>query len=396
MNPEIINLINQYRQGIIPVDVFLTRMQAMGIDQDNAIRALNEVGAAERVIEPRTRDMAEEVAPERRGPPPQPALRAAPAAFTAQDLVRRAINGEITMDQYYSQMMSLGMPQAEAQTMLSNAAGGTQQGMDQSLTPEMQPLSQADAQRAQQNLQIDALSGQAPEAGYPRFQRPMTQEEIELARPVEQRQPILPRVFNQMGRDIRSLVAGEPSATAQPQTSYASPQVASPTAQDVVDRAREITTTPDQTAAPITAPQAAPQATTPTAPTTGFNPAMAGPRPGYDDPNAMTPAIEQAIAIAKTQAQPRPVASGQSQTASGQQTAAPDTSAAATPSMLAQIIRGRFGEAAKGNPMDDRLTAAQEARDRMESGMAKGGAVGGGKDAAIHKALEIIHHLIAR
>lgn len=70
------------------------------------------------------------------------------------------------------------------------------------------------------------------------------------------------------------------------------------------------------------------------------------------------------------------------------------------PSALASIMRGRFGEAGKGSPMDDRLTAFQEARDRMEgaSGRATGGAVdakGGGKDAALHKALEIIHHLIS-
>lgn len=69
--------------------------------------------------------------------------------------------------------------------------------------------------------------------------------------------------------------------------------------------------------------------------------------------------------------------------------------AAAASDVLHSLIRGRFGEAGKGSPLEDRLTAAQEARDASGGGMAKGGAVGG-KDQAIHKALEIIHHLISR
>lgn len=77
-----------------------------------------------------------------------------------------------------------------------------------------------------------------------------------------------------------------------------------------------------------------------------------------------------------------------------QTTAAPS----AEPSALAAFIRGRFGDAAKGSPFDDRLTAAQEARDKMGEGRATGGSVDGKppKDAALHKALEIIHHLISR
>jgi hypothetical protein len=69
-------------------------------------------------------------------------------------------------------------------------------------------------------------------------------------------------------------------------------------------------------------------------------------------------------------------------------------SQAATPSdLLHTLIRGRFGDAARGNPMDDRLTAFQEARDKSGDSRASGGAVNG-KEAALHKALEIIHHLL--
>lgn len=69
--------------------------------------------------------------------------------------------------------------------------------------------------------------------------------------------------------------------------------------------------------------------------------------------------------------------------------------AAAASDVLHSLIRGRFGEAGKGSPMDDRLTAFQEARDQSGEARKSGGAVGG-KDQAIHKALEIIHHLISR
>lgn len=69
--------------------------------------------------------------------------------------------------------------------------------------------------------------------------------------------------------------------------------------------------------------------------------------------------------------------------------------AAAASDVLQSLIRGRFGEAGKGSPMDDRLTAFQEARDQSGEARKSGGAVGG-KDQAIHKALEIIHHLISR
>lgn len=90
--------------------------------------------------------------------------------------------------------------------------------------------------------------------------------------------------------------------------------------------------------------------------------------------------VQRAIALAKQNA-PQMAAS---QTAP--QTA-PQSDA------LHSLIRGRFGEAAKGSPMEDRLTAAQEARDRSGDSRASGGAVNN-KEAALHKALEIIHHLI--
>ncbi len=70
------------------------------------------------------------------------------------------------------------------------------------------------------------------------------------------------------------------------------------------------------------------------------------------------------------------------------------------PSALAALIRGRFGDAAQGNPMDDRLTAFQEARDRSGEARASGGEVSAkapnNRDAALHKALEIIQHLLTR
>jgi hypothetical protein len=70
------------------------------------------------------------------------------------------------------------------------------------------------------------------------------------------------------------------------------------------------------------------------------------------------------------------------------------------PSALAALIRGRFGEAAQGNAMDDRLTAFQEARDRSGEARASGGEVSAkapnNRDAALHKALEIIQHLLTR
>lgn len=98
----------------------------------------------------------------------------------------------------------------------------------------------------------------------------------------------------------------------------------------------------------------------------------------------MPDAAQQAVSVAKSIPQ-REVSS--TQTTEG-------------PSALASFIRGRFGEAAKGSPYDDRLTAFQEARDRSGDSRATGGEVNGkaplNKDAALHKALEIIQHLLSR
>lgn len=92
-------------------------------------------------------------------------------------------------------------------------------------------------------------------------------------------------------------------------------------------------------------------------------------------------AVQEAIALAKQRSAAN-VAAGE-----GAPQRAPQSDA------LQSLIRGRFGEAAKGAPMEDRLTAAQEARDRSGDSRASGGAVNN-KEAALHKALEIIHHLI--
>lgn len=100
-------------------------------------------------------------------------------------------------------------------------------------------------------------------------------------------------------------------------------------------------------------------------------------------PPSLTPStVQRAIDVAKTR-QPAPQVAAQT---------------ADEPSMLATLIRGRFGEAGKGSPFDDRLTAAQEARDRMGESRATGGEVAGksgnSRDAALHKALEIIHYML--
>lgn len=100
-------------------------------------------------------------------------------------------------------------------------------------------------------------------------------------------------------------------------------------------------------------------------------------------PPSLTPStVQRAIDVAKTR-QPAPQTASQT---------------ASEPSALASLIRGRFGEAGKGSPFEDRLTAAQEARDRMGESRASGGEVAGksgnSRDAALHKALEIIHYML--
>ena len=96
------------------------------------------------------------------------------------------------------------------------------------------------------------------------------------------------------------------------------------------------------------------------------------------------PTVQRAVELAKNR---------NAQSAS---TEMPSSQSAPSSDGLQSLLRGRFGEAGKGSAMEDRLTAAQEARDQSGGGMARGGTAGGGKDAALHKALEIIHHLISR
>jgi len=182
------------------------------------------------------------------------------------------------------------------------------------------------------------------------------------------------------------------------------------------------------TAAPSAAPSATPTPTpTPTPAPTEVPLTMAGPAPGIDDPNALTPAMrgplqEDRATRARlsdlpndfgsptgSMAYPSQLPSNLQPSAAQQavsvaksipQRSVSNTQTTEGPSALASFIRGRFGEAAKGSPYDDRLTAFQEARDRSGDSRATGGEVNGkaplNKDAALHKALEIIQHLLSR
>lgn len=265
-------------------------------------------------------------------------------------------------------MGQLGYTVNEAQTAASRAVAQPQT-LDPSLSTDFGSLSQSDRAAVEQYQSARPEQGAPP--GLPQHSRPLTQEEIELLRPREEREPILPRIFGQIGRDVRRSLTQEPSTPAQP-----SPFYSSPTPSPGASAGQQI----------AQSQQATPPAPQNQQPTTGFNPAMAGPRPGIDDPNAMTPAtapaVQRAIEVAKSRSAPQ-----MASTQTAPETAAPQSD------FIHSLIRGRFGDAAKGNPMDDRLTALQEARDKSGEARASGGSVGG-KDAALHKALEIIHHLI--
>jgi hypothetical protein len=313
-------------------------------------------------------------------------------------LIERALSNDIPMDAFLARMSQLGITVNEAQTMLSNAAGGSPQGMDPSLGEyRSESLSEPDAAAVQRNMSIDPRSGQMPEPGYPRHSRPMTQEEIVLARPVEERQPVIPRLVDRarelVGDARRSLTQeGEPN----PQVYYGSPSTGGAAAGSQIAQTPGMATpAPTPNAAPV-APNAAPmpsinlmedradRARLADLPN-DFGSPMGGMEYPSQLPGNLSPAtVQQAINVAKRRAADTTVATGQETRA---QPSAPSDSAFS-------FLRGRFGEAAKGSPMEDRLTAAQEARDLSGGGMAKGGVVGGGKDAALHKALEIIHHLI--
>lgn len=174
------------------------------------------------------------------------------------------------------------------------------------------------------------------------------------------------------------------------------------------------------------APSAAPSATpTPTPAPREVPLTMAGPAPGIDDPNALTPAmrgplLEDRATRARlsdlpsdfgsptgsmaypsqlpSNLQPAAVRQAVSVARSIPQREVSNTQTTEGPSALASFIRGRFGDAAQGSPFNDRLTAFQEARDRMGDSRASGGSVDAKppKDAALHKALEIIHYMLAK
>lgn len=285
------------------------------------------------------------------------------------DLIQRVMDNDISMDVFYARMSQLGITTNEAQTMLSAAAGGSPQALDPALDADRsQPLSQSDIASAE--AYRSARPEQTVPPGTPQPSRPMTQEEIALLRPVEERQPLLPRVFGQMGQDVRRALTQEPSTMPQSRPVYGSPQGSTGGASAGQQIAQQ--------------PQAQPT----------------GSYYGQDDfpigsayeptpyqrtgPLADRATVQRAIDVAKTRSAAPAAAS---EVASTQE----------TPMGFAQLLRGRFGEAGKGNVLEDRLTAAQEARDAAGSGMARGGTVEGkaGKDAALHKALEIIHHLIS-
>lgn len=293
-----------------------------------------------------------------------------------QELIQRVLSNEMPIDVFYARMGQLGILPGEAQTMLSNSAGGSPQGMDESLSTQQAPLSAADAATA--SAFRGAGLGETPPAGTPSMSRPMTQEEIVLARPVEQRTPLIPRMVQraqQIAQDARRGLTTE-SSTPSPQVSYSSPSAGASAGSQVA------------TAIPQAAPVAQPQAATGSyygldgsemSPTYGQQ--MYQPNENRQYPST----VERALSVSR--------GSPRAEVSSAQMPAAQSADA----SGIASFLRGRFGEAAKGSAMEDRLTAAQEARDRMGEGRASGGSVDGKpqKDAALHKALEIIHHLIS-
>lgn len=332
-----------------------------------------------------------------------------------QNLIQRALAKDIPLDVFYARMGQLGIPVNDAQTILSNAAGGTPQGIDPSLSVEQQPLGEADRVMAARIAEpATRPMPAAPQRAAPQRPAPMTDEQrysgmtpAEAA--VAKAQDLSSRRFWQNMRGAPEVPVDQRRPSYQTLAGLgARSQAVDPEKAAAADTALNIAlqrTMPQtavasgQTTGPAMGPEVSPEMGSPFvgspmaadagSPYVGSPYSQAGDaqrfRPMYDAGQAQRfrPAgetIQRAIDVARTSNAPA------QQAASTQE----------SPSLLAQIIRGRFGEAGKGSPMDDRLTAAQEARDRMESGMAKGGSVEvkPSKGDALHKALEIIHHLI--
>lgn len=260
-----------------------------------------------------------------------------------QALIQRALSNDIPIDAFMARMSQLGITPSEAQTILSNAAGGSPQGIDLSLSTEQQPIDQSAYNQMPQQPATVPTDGYSPQKGI--------MEKIRRATEISPER-----------------LKGLPSVADQPQTFGGIPAAA-------IGVPNELQSRPSGAQAGNMVAASMPQAQAPS-PTTV--PDMQDGREPVPPGQAST--VQRAVQLAKTRS-----AAPEAQAASAQTSAAPPSD------FLHTLIRGRFGDAAKGNPMDDRLTPAQEAR-------ASGGSVEAkpGKDAALHKALEIIHHLITR
>lgn len=275
-----------------------------------------------------------------------------------QDLIAKALSGAISLPDFYSAMAQMGVRQGEAETLLSNS-----QAQPQGVDPALGQYSSTPVSGAENMIPPMTATAPVPE---PQQQSIMDKMRASpAARAISAaRERLMPNTGGgEAGGLIGSAQAANVPAPA-PQRMQVPREV--PTPMPVVD-----------------------------AMDYGSREGMR-PGPGMNTISAAQQAINAARqTVARPQTQQAAVqapaqATVQQRDGGGEQQQGP--------SALTRLIRGDFSEGA-----DQRVAQAMQ-RQREESGVEPGKAEGGattgkatsGKDAALHKALEIIHMMLSR
>jgi hypothetical protein len=306
-----------------------------------------------------------------------------------QELIQRVLNNEMPIDVFYARMGQMGVLPSEAQTMLSKAAGGTPQGMDPSLPSgasqpvESSAYNYAPAQTA--TVMRDQYAP-APEGLMEKIQRGPLMRGVEIARAkIEGREPNF-SAGNGPGPSLAGGASSPSYSSIQP--AQIGPTGGMPSSAQTTPASSYVAQRFENSGSPYLG---SPYRSDEGSPFEGFVASTEG------SPYVGGPIVDRALTAARRT--PRAEVASSQTTGAFMDPLTREMVGGSAPqqeqSGLAAFLRGRFGDAAKEDP--NKLTAYQEARDRMGEAKASGGSVDAkpAKGDALHKALEIIHHLIS-
>lgn len=277
-----------------------------------------------------------------------------------QDLIAKALSGAISLPDFYSAMSQMGLRQGEAETLLSNA-----QPQAQGIDPSLGQYAAGPVSGAQD--MVPPMTATAPV----QQQREMSILDKMRVSPAARaisaaRERIMPNTGGGMAGGLMGSAQAAPAPEASPQRMQVPRDVPAPMpVADQMDYGSREGMRPGPGMNTISAAQQA------------INAARQTPvRPQQQQAPMQAPVPQRRVDVLGD-------SGGEQQQG---------------PSALSRFIRGDFSEGA-----DQRVMQAMQ-RQREESGVEPGKAEGGaatgkatsGKDAALHKALEIIHMMLSR